>query len=429
VLPRRQSSPSHRGKIAAAFVLLLAIALGTVAAQVADADAGPARATLRHGAVSPLAAATNSVNFTDPAGDGPLDVTKVSVSNDDQPNIHFDVNLGTPIQTSSDELVVFIDTDANPSTGGASGGADYAIDLYFPDNTVGLTKWNGSAFVYVSPPAPTLSATYGPTHAGIDIKQSDLGGSAAFNFWVGAFRGDTEDRAPDSSVWRYDVVIGPPPVQNPPPPPPERLRIKSFGKSPSQPRAGETFIVELDVVDADTGKAVYGGVACSGRLGGRSFPGTDYTRRGHAFCAWDLPESSVGKVLAGTIQVSGNGGSTVQRSFRLTVVRPPRTLHFIQLAPSPAQPKVGATFYVAAGIEILEQGQRSRPFDPSGKGTCQATIDGQKQQVLASRWYGKGWLCEWQRIPGGTQGRAFVGSIKVAWHGLTATKTFRFAIG
>jgi hypothetical protein len=48
--------------------------------------------------------------------------------------------------------------------------------------------------------------------------------------------------------------------------------------------------------------------------------------------------------------------------------------------------------------------------------------------VIASRWYGKGWLCEWQRIPAGTHGQAFVGSIQVTWHGLKATKGFRFTI-
>jgi hypothetical protein len=274
-----------------------------------------------------------------------------------------------------------------------------------------------------------LTASYGSNHVGFDIKQSDLGGSAAFNFWVAAFRGDTEDRAPDSSVWRYDVVIGAPPPPPPPPAPPaEPLKIKAFAKSPSSPRAGETFVVVLDVVDAGTGKAVYGGVSCKGKLGAASFPGTDYTRRGHAFCAWDVPASAVGKFLTGTIQVFGDGGSSVQKSFRLKVVPPPQHLHFVGTSPSPSQPRIGSPFYLAVGVEILETGDPPRAFDPTGKGTCQASIGGRTQHVIASRWYGKGWLCEWQRIPAGTHGQAFVGSIQVTWHGLKATKGFRFTI-
>ena len=406
--------------------LVLALVAAGAAVQAAGAQPTSALGKMARAASRPLAKTTNSANFTDKSGDGPLDVTSVGLSNDDQPNIHIDVNLGTAIQTSTDEIIVFIDTDANPNTGGQSAGADNEIVLNFPDNTVGLAKWDGSSFSYVNPPAPSLTASYGSNHVGIDIKQSDLGGSAAFNFWVGAFRGDTEDRAPDSGVWRYDVVIGAPPPPPPPPAPPaERLRIKAFAKSPSSPRAGETFVVALDVVDAGTGKSVYGGVTCKGKLGAVSFPGTDYTRRGHAFCAWDIPASAVGKFLTGTIQVFGDGGSSVQKSFRLKVVPPPQRLHVVGTSPSPSQPRIGSPFYLAVGVEILETGDPPRAFDPTGKGTCQASIGGRTQQVIASRWYGKGWLCEWQRIPAGTHGQAFVGSIQVTWHGLKATRGFR----
>ena len=215
--------------------LVLALVAAGAAVQAAGAQPTSALGKMARAASRPLAKTTNSANFTDKSGDGPLDVTSVGLSNDDQPNIHIDVNLGTAIQTSTDEIIVFIDTDANPNTGGQSAGADNEIVLNFPDNTVGLAKWDGSSFSYVNPPAPSLTASYGSNHVGIDIKQSDLGGSAAFNFWVGAFRGDTEDRAPDSGVWRYDVVIGAPP---PPPPPPAPPR----GTAPDQGLREEPLI-------------------------------------------------------------------------------------------------------------------------------------------------------------------------------------------
>jgi hypothetical protein len=394
-------------------VVLLALGVG-LAAHAADARQGSAR---------PLAATTNSANFTDPSGDGPLDVTSVSVTNDDQPNIHFEVGLATPIVAASDAIVIYVDTDANPNTGGASGGADYGIFADFNANKISLAKWDGSDFVNVSPPAPTLTASFSSTRLVVDVKQSDLGGSAAFNFWVGAFRGDTEDRAPDSSVWRYDVVIGPPPSQTPP----EKLKAKGFFPSPNPPRAGESFQVEFDVVDAGTGKAVYAGVTCKGKLGGKAFRGNDFAQRGASFCVWDIPASAVGSILAGSITVFGDGGSSLTRSFRYTVVSPPIHLHFVGLATAPPRPRAGQTFYVAAGVEILEQGRPTRRIDPSAKGTCQASVGGQKVPAAQSQWQGRGWLCQWT-VPPSTRGETFSGSIKVVWHGVSAVKSFRYSI-
>ena len=86
------------------------------------------------------------------------------------------------------------------------------------------------------------------------------------------------------------------------------------------------------------------------------------------------------------------------------------------------------TFYVAARIEILERGGPTRDFDHSGKAICQASIGGRPQAAFTSHWYGKGWLCGW-KIPAGTRGQTLTGTIKVTWHGLTASKAFRFAIG
>jgi len=418
-------SPRRSRRFSLALGVALILLMAGIAAQVAGARS-VARVSMQRGVDGPLAAAANSQQFSDTTGDGPLDISSVGVANDDQPNIHFDVNLATAIQASTDEITVYIDTDANPSTGGASGGGDYAIDLDFPSNTVGLYKWNGSTFVLASPQPASLAATYGTNHVGIDIKQLDLAGTAAFNFWVGAFRGETEDRAPDTSVWRYDVIIGP--AQNPPPPPPQRLKGKRFIATPKPPRAGESFVVEFDVVDADTGKAVYGGVTCKSKLSGKAFAGTDFTRRGNAFCVWNLPASAVGKVLAGSIEVSGDNGASLTRSFRYTVVSPPLRVNVKGFALSPAHPREGVTFYVAARIEILERGGPTRDFDHSGKAICQASIGGRPQAAFTSHWYGKGWLCGW-KIPAGTRGQTLTGTIKVTWHGLTASKAFRYAIG
>jgi len=426
-MPRRHRSPfARRAVLAVGLALALVVGLAAGVARARSASVPNAAIPAKVRPLSAASAASNSATFTDPNGDGALDVTTVLVANDNQPNVHFDVNLGTALQTSTDIIVVYLDTDNNGSTGGASAGAEYAVFADFADNSLSLGKWDGSQFSEVS--SPTLKIVYSSNHVGIDIQAVDLGGVKSFNFWIGAFRSGTElDRAPDTASWHYDILVGstsPPP---PPPPPVETLKVKSFGKDPWPPRAGESFVLILDVVDAKTGKAVYAGVRCSGKLGGRSFPGTDFARRGESFCEWNLPESAVGKFFAGTIQVFGGGGSSVKRSFSATVVRPPRRLDIYHVSPSPSSPRSGSVFYTAFRVQILEPGQPVRQFDPTGKGACRGTISGHPQHVVSSQWYGKGWLCEWQ-IPSGTRGQAFLASVQVTWHGLKATKSVRYTI-
>lgn len=421
---RHHSSILRRAAVTSglAFVIATAgLAAGVAGAESASKPMSTVRASAR-----PLATASNSATFSDPNGDGSLDVTTVVVANDDQPNIHIDVNFGTPLVYSTDEVVVYLDTDNNPSTGGGSAGAEYYIDWYFPNNSLGLAKWTGSGNDYNFVSAPTLSGVYSSNHVGIDIHASDLGNITSFNFWVGAWRSNSEvDRAPDSASWHYDILTSG--GGNNGNPTQEPLQVKAFKKSPWPPRAGETFLITLDVVDATTGQPVYAGVKCTGSLGFSSFPGTDFARRGESFCQWDIPESAAGKRFTGTIEVFGGGGSSITRTARATVVQPPRHLDIYHVSPSPSNPRSGSVFYTAFRVQILETGEPARQFDPSGRGTCRGTIGGKTAHVMTTQWYGKGWLCEWQ-VPPGTRGQTFVASVRVTWHGLSATRTVRYLI-
>jgi hypothetical protein len=411
-------------------VALLAVALMTgVAAQLAGA-AQPSTAKLGLAHTSgPLGRASNSACFTDPSdpssGDGPLDVTSVCVGNDEQPNIEFQIGFANQPSFPTDAgIALFIDTDANPSTGGASGGADYEIYVDGPTSTIGLAKWDGSNFVYLSPEPASLTGHYSGGKEIIDIKQVDLAGTAAFNFWVGAFRNNVEDRAPSSGVWRYDVIVG---SSSPPPPPVEKLKVRRFSASPNPPRAGESFVIEYDIVDASTAKAVYAGVTCKGRLGGKTFDGTDLTRRGASFCVYDIPQSATGKVLAGSITVFGDGGSSLTKSFQYKVVRPPVHLHFVGVATAPTQPQQGASFLIAAGVEILEQGRPTKRIDASAKGSCRASVAGRNVPSNQSQWQSRGWLCGWS-VPFGTRGQTFVITITITWHGVSVSRSVHYRV-
>ena len=124
--------------------------------------------------------------------------------------------------------------------------------------------------------------------------------ATSLNFWVATFR------EVQSTALRSGPLMAlqhhprePSAASSAPPPPAQKLKAKRFTASPNPPRAGESFVIELDVVDAKTGKAVYGAVTCKGRLRGKAFNGTDFTRRGASFCVFDVPQSAAGSVLTG----------------------------------------------------------------------------------------------------------------------------------
>ena len=211
-------------------------------ALAAAAVAFPSAATARpasHGK-----ALANSVTFQDSTGEDPLapDITSVTVSNDDEGNITFQINVSNRPQLTQDlETDILLDTDQNSSTGDPNLlGADYIIELI--PGQVGMFMWyranfipGGSNFI----PAPlqqTLSYSYPATGPVIKINASDLGDPTGFNLVAVMASGITFDSEgnPDFSnvhldfapnpgqqgFWNYQITIVPPP---PPPPPVTKL--------------------------------------------------------------------------------------------------------------------------------------------------------------------------------------------------------------
>ena len=219
--------------------------------------------------------AANSATFTDSAGEDPSapDITSVGVSNDDAGNITFSINISNrPALTPDMFLLVFLDTDRNPSTGDIDSlGADYVIQLV--PGAVDLFQWNGSDYVPASSQT-SLNFVYGTAGATIHVSAADLNKTKAFNFGVIAVSGVTFDAAgnanfdnihrdvapdPGHGFWSYQVLTK------------LVLTVTAFTTSPKPATAGRAFSVSLAATENDTGGPVQSGtVACAATLGGRA---------------------------------------------------------------------------------------------------------------------------------------------------------------
>jgi hypothetical protein len=218
-------------------------------------------------------------------------------------------------------VLMFIDTDQQATTGSPDfAGADYSIEL--DPGSVGLFKWNGSDFV-AAPSQSSVTYSYDATGATIRASAADLGGTKAFNFFVGAFAGITIDAtgnadftnahldaAPDAGhgLFAYQVVTK------------LTLSVQAFTTSPKPAKAGKRFIAGLAATESDTNGPVKAGtVACSATLGGKHLsPTAHVVANGIAACAWSLPRTAKGKTLRGSVSLTVRG-TTVVRTFAVKV--------------------------------------------------------------------------------------------------------------
>ncbi len=170
------------------------------------------------------APASAGASFDDPGRDAPSglapDVTRTDIWSDSAGIVTFHVEItNVPVLRDRDFFALFLDVDRDANSGSpTSDGADYAIAIRGSNGTVGLARWHNDAWDFDTP-QDSLAASWssGPT---IRIDRAELGGTAAFRFWIGASWTDTAghaatDFAPDAGLWEY-VLPG---LEALPPPP------------------------------------------------------------------------------------------------------------------------------------------------------------------------------------------------------------------
>ena len=269
--------------------------------------------------------ASNTHTYLDSTGEdaAEADITSDVVSNDDAGLITFQINVANrPTLTPDMYFLIFLDTDANATTGDPDSlGADFLIQLI--PGAVDLFQWNGTTFVH-APAQTSLTFAYPTTGPVIKISAADLGKTKAFNFGVISATGfavdangnpdltnEHRDYAPDlgHGFNSYQVLTR------------LILSVTAFTTAPKPVHAGRPFSVSLSATENDTaGPVQRGTVACAATIAGRRvIARTHVVRNGIAVCAWQIPRTARGRTIRGLITLTVQGVS-VTRGFSARIL-------------------------------------------------------------------------------------------------------------
>lgn len=276
-------------------------------------------------AVASVAAgdATNS----DPAGDatgGAPDITQVAVSNDASGVLAFKVTTVAPLIDSA-LMIVELDSDANPSTGG--GGVEYA--LLAGTGGAAAIKWSGSAWASAS--APSLTMTRSGNVLTFTVNRSDVGIADRFGYDVVSVNYDAndnylgEDDVPDGGAYTYTLSFPQcangkdddgdgkvdgndlgcsSPTDNNEADDPVTLKAGKASVAPAKPKAGAPVVVSVPVTRVETGTGITSGtVRCVGHVGAKTLRSVGKVAGGKASCALSTPKTGKGKRLTGQVTV------------------------------------------------------------------------------------------------------------------------------
>lgn len=320
-------------QLAAAFLTAL-VALGAVTSDVAASG-------------SASEALSGTATFSDPAGDaqGGPDVTRVVINGDGATgSLSFTATargLGAAASQGIDREVVFwLDTDSNGSTGDPEDGTEYGL-LAWNDSEGAwwnVLRWNGSSWESV-PETASMRVTGGNDSVTFSMSSADLGGAAKFRFYVvagnwntGSERYDTRDDAPDNGWWSYDVAApSTPTTPTTPSEPKVSLLVGAPKAAPKAPVAGRPFTVTFPVrvqtqrtatsIDLQTGEtreavvvtwqpAAGGTMTCSASVGRRVPVRCGAFKGDAARASLVVPKSAAGKLLKLTVRITARDKET-----------------------------------------------------------------------------------------------------------------------
>jgi hypothetical protein len=254
-------------------------------------------------------------SFPDVAGDQDAapDIAAVRVS--DAKNGWVTFSISTPnyaVLPEQSAIIVSIDADDDPRTGDSG----TELELALAAGEISLERWNGRRFVPDELPTRARHRNTGNV-VSIDLHVSELGNSSRFRFTLLSADVNTAiqgvvavDVAPDDfSFWRYALVNKP------------ALRLTAtrlFG-TPTRPRAGKRFAVNLAVTRSDTNRPIGSGtVGCRVRADGKPVAALGTVARGAGHCSFVVPGATAGTVLRGTITVR-SGGKSVAADFSYVI--------------------------------------------------------------------------------------------------------------
>jgi hypothetical protein len=296
------------------------------------------------------AAAAGTATFTDPAGDaqGGPDVTQAVVSGDAATGlVTFAVTVPGHLPAVPDayerNALVWIDADMNGATGDPDDGADYLLVAWNDPSGRwwNISRWSGGEW-QSAPESPSMRFTRVGDTLRWTLSTTDLGGAAAFRFYVIAGTWDlaarqwlARDDAPDAGWWSYNIAAPssptPPTTPATPAAPKVNLLVGAPQAAPKTPRAGRTFTVGFPVrvqtektvtsVDLQTGETrealvvtwtpASGGTMTCTASAGRKVPVRCGSFKGDvARVSLVVPKNAAGKVLKLTVRITAKDKET-----------------------------------------------------------------------------------------------------------------------
>ena len=150
-------------------------------------------------------------SYSDPQGDqqgNAPDVTTITVSNDSSGDITWQIGVANqPTLTADSQVVVWVDSDRNPSTGAPNTLGSEHVFLVGADG-YSFLRWTGTE--YVVAPFSTVDVEY-DAGARIKVNRSELGNTTGFNFWVRGLQETSPetadiDDAPNDGTFAYALT-------------------------------------------------------------------------------------------------------------------------------------------------------------------------------------------------------------------------------
>jgi len=260
----------------------------------------------------PAADQLNTVDLVAP------DITGVQVSNTRDGLITIRVTIGNyEALPPHSTIALLFDLDRNMATGdqGFENTVSHVVDPTGQE-VLRFERWDEGEFRLFEIPATGVTSTFSAGVYTLTIPRGALGNTSSFSFglYAAAFDPDPRsdpavDSAPNTELWRYDLVGLPAP----------RLTTQQLAARPARPVAGRSFVVQATVRRSDTGETVSAGSAsCTARVGQVKVRATGAFSGGQARCVVALPRNAKGKTLRGSITVRA-AGAKLTRAFSYRV--------------------------------------------------------------------------------------------------------------
>jgi hypothetical protein len=401
-------------------------------------------------AVGTAGSARTEQGYPDTRGDAGVgtDITGITVRNDASGGITFQIGIAS-VLPDNHYLTIFVDADNNASTGLAAQG--HGLDYYvFGSKAFGIAFYRraGAAWERTSPAGFGVGLA-SPNVVEFRLTRAMLGNTNGFTFMAFSGSGDVSggglvDTYRDAAGWfRYSLSGKPAPQcsngldddgdgkidkadagcsatgdDN------EgdggsgggsgALKITKLTHTPGKPYAGEWYTLQVFVNRVGRSGKFFGTVGCQAKVGGARAQWSGSVDLGTAKCGFFVPQNAAGRVITGLMTVS-EGGTTLRRTFKATIVRQPQRLIAGKLVETvPDQPRAGALFGYKLPVSTQKGIRDSRPVVPRdiSRVTCSARLGGKPITAKESRAVTGAVRCVWT-IPYGAAGTTLAAEIRV----------------